>query len=59
MERAIRALAGMLVTVSVILGYYLSPYWFFAYAFCGTEPIPVIHYPLVPGGADYSKARYR
>lgn len=35
MERAIRALAGTLVTVSVILGYYVSPYWFLLTLFVG------------------------
>jgi len=35
MERAIRALAGTLVTISVILGYYVSPYWFFLTLFVG------------------------
>lgn len=35
MERAIRALAGTLVTVSVILGYFVSPYWFLLTLFVG------------------------
>ena len=35
MERIIRALAGTLVTVSVILGYYVSPYWFLFTLFVG------------------------
>lgn len=35
MERAIRALAGTLVTVSVILGYLVSPYWFLLTLFVG------------------------
>lgn len=35
MERIIRALAGTLVTASVILGYYVSPYWFLLTLFVG------------------------
>lgn len=35
MERAIRALAGSFVTISVILGYFVSPYWFLFTLFVG------------------------
>jgi len=35
MERAIRAIAGTFVTLSVILGYYVSPYWFLFTLFVG------------------------
>lgn len=35
MERYIRALAGTLVTISVILGYFLNPYWFLLTLFVG------------------------
>lgn len=35
MEQAIRALAGTFVTVSVILGYFVSPYWFLFTLFVG------------------------
>ena len=35
MERCIRAIAGMFVLVSAILGYFFSPYWFFFTAFVG------------------------
>ena len=35
MERAIRALAGTIVTISVALGYFLSPYWFLLTLFVG------------------------
>ena len=35
MERIIRGLAGTFVTVSVILGYYVSPYWFLFTLFVG------------------------
>jgi hypothetical protein len=35
MEKAIRALAGTLVTVSVALGYFGSPYWFLLTLFVG------------------------
>lgn len=34
-ERYIRALAGTLVTISVILGYLVSPYWFLLTLFVG------------------------
>lgn len=35
MEKAIRMLAGTFVTVSVILGYFVSPYWFLFTLFVG------------------------
>lgn len=35
MERYIRALAGSLVTISVTLGYFVSPYWFLLTLFVG------------------------
>jgi hypothetical protein len=34
-ERTIRLLAGTLVTLSVILGYFVSPYWFLLTLFVG------------------------
>ncbi|TYP92146.1 Protein of unknown function (DUF2892) [Fodinibius salinus] len=35
MEKAIRMLAGTFVTISVILGYFVSPYWFLFTLFVG------------------------
>lgn len=35
MERAIRALAGAFVTISLVLGYFVSPYWFLFTLFVG------------------------
>lgn len=35
MERVIRAIAGTLVTLSLILGYFVSPYWFLLTLFVG------------------------
>lgn len=35
MERIIRMIAGTFVTVSVALGYWVSPYWFLFTAFVG------------------------
>lgn len=35
MEKVIRRLAGTLVTVSVVLGYFASPYWFLLTLFVG------------------------
>lgn len=35
MERIIRRLAGVLVTLSLILGYFVSPWWFLLTAFVG------------------------
>lgn len=35
MERVIRAIAGSFVTISVILGYFVSPYWFLFTLFVG------------------------
>jgi len=35
MERAIRRLAGAIVTISLALGYFVSPYWFLLTLFVG------------------------
>lgn len=35
MEQYIRAIAGALILISLLLGYFLSPYWFFFTAFVG------------------------
>jgi hypothetical protein len=35
LENSIRLLAGTLVLISVILGYFVSPYWFLLTAFVG------------------------
>ncbi len=35
MERVIRAIAGTFVTVSLILGYFVSPYWYLFTLFVG------------------------
>lgn len=37
MEKIIRRLAGTLVTLSVILGYFYSPYWFLLTLFVGVN----------------------
>lgn len=29
LEQALRLVAGVLVLISILLGYYFSPYWFF------------------------------
>ena len=34
-ERALRLIAGVVVTASVALGYFVSPYWFLLTAFAG------------------------
>jgi hypothetical protein len=35
MERIIRAVAGSFVTISLILGYFISPYWYLFTLFVG------------------------
>ena len=35
MEKVIRRLAGTMVTLSLIMGYFVSPYWFLLTAFVG------------------------
>ncbi len=34
-NQALRAIAGIVVLISVILGYYVSPYWFILNGFVG------------------------
>ncbi len=36
-ERAVFAVAGLVVLVSLALGYFLSPYWFLLTAFVGVS----------------------
>lgn len=36
-DRAVMALAGALVLLSVALGYFVSPYWFWLTAFVGAN----------------------
>ncbi|MDN5203696.1 DUF2892 domain-containing protein [Fulvivirgaceae bacterium BMA10] len=36
-ERMIRAIAGIFILVSLILGYFVSPYWFLFTAFVGVN----------------------
>jgi hypothetical protein len=40
LENSIRLFAGFLVTISVTLGYFVSPYWFLFTAFVGVAPSP-------------------
>lgn len=35
MEKVIRRLAGVMVTISLALGYFVSPWWFLLTAFVG------------------------
>jgi len=37
LERAIRALAGTFIIISVTLGYFVSPYWFLFTLFVGVN----------------------
>lgn len=39
LERTIRAIAGTLILVSLILGVYVSPYWFLLTGFVGINLI--------------------
>ncbi len=34
-ERAVRMMAGVIILISVALGHYVSPYWYFLTAFVG------------------------
>lgn len=34
-ERSLRLIAGLIVLISLALGYYVSPYWFLLTAFVG------------------------
>ncbi|MFQ5769713.1 MAG: DUF2892 domain-containing protein [bacterium] len=37
LEHTIRAIAGSFILISLILGYFLSPYWFLFTAFVGVN----------------------
>lgn len=51
-ERIIRAIAGSLVTISLALGYLVSPYW---YLFMGLNLLQSF---LVPGRRDIEEGQY-
>ena len=48
LERYLRLIAGAFVLLSLALGYWVSPYWFFFHSFRRLEPIPIRIYELVP-----------
>ena len=41
MEHYIRAIAGSVILLSLLLGYLFSPYWHLFTAFVGRQPAPV------------------
>lgn len=36
-ERTVRLFAGFMITVSILLGYFISPYWFLLTLFVGVN----------------------
>ena len=54
-ERALRILAGAFVTISVALGYWVSPYWFLFTAFVGLNLFQSGFTNMCPGMSIFRK----
>jgi dolichol kinase len=47
-ERTLRLIAGSFILLSLVLGHYVSPYWYFFTAFVGLKSVSVGIHELVP-----------
>ena len=56
-NEALRAMAGIVVLVTLALGYWVSPYWYLFTAFVGPQPAAVRVHEMVPGDDDLPQAR--
>jgi len=55
LENSIRLFAGFLVTLSVTLGYFVSPYWFLFTAFVGLNLIQSSFTKFCPAEMIFAK----
>ena len=58
LENSIRLFAGFLVTLSVTLGYFVSPYWFLLTAFVGLNLIQSSFTRFCPAEMVFAKVFY-
>jgi len=59
MERIIRAVAGSFVTISLILGYFVSPYWYLFTLFVGLNLFQSAFTKWCLAEEIFKKNRYR
>jgi len=55
LENSIRLLAGILVLISVSLGYFVSPYWFLLTAFVGLNLVQSSFTKFCPAEMIFAK----
>ena len=59
LENSIRLLAGIFVTASLVLGYFVSPYWFLLTAFVGVNLIQSSFTKFCPAEMVLGKLFYK
>jgi hypothetical protein len=55
-DRIVLAFAGFMILASLLLGLYVSPYWFWFTAFVGANLFPVGVHGLLPAGGHPAQA---
>ena len=56
-DRMVMAFAGAMVLVSLVLGLYVSPNWYWLTAFVGANLFQAVVHRLLPAGHDPAQAR--
>jgi hypothetical protein len=59
LDRAVMLLAGLMVIVSLVLGYYVSPYWHLLTAFVGLNLIQASFTGFCPAAIIFKKLGVR
>jgi len=59
LENSIRLLAGMLILLSVALGYFVSPYWFILTAFVGFNLVQSSFTKFCPAETVFAKLFFK
>ena len=58
-DRAVMAFAGIVVLVSLALGYFVSPYWFLLTAFAGLNMVQAAFTGFCPAAMVFKKLGFR
>ena len=58
-DRAVLAFAGLMVLVSLALGYYVSPYWYLLTAFAGLNMLQASFTGFCPAAMAFKKLGVR
>ena len=56
-NEALRAMAGIVILITLALGYWVSPYWYLFTAFVGLNLLQSAVHEMVPGDDDLPQAR--